>query len=289
VGARDRLYRLLDVVPPLRRVVDDLLRVEFFDRCMVVAAQALFALIPLVVVLVAFLPRELTQTGLERFEDVIGLSQASETVVAEVEPLVDDEEVQAQTGIVGLVVVVLSASSFARAVMRTYERIWSLPQRGGIRGRRLSLGWLLGWLVSLQLLALVGWLLPTALPSWTSTLARSAVAGVIWWWTMHTLLSARVPWRHLAFPAFLTGALLVAYTAGSVVIMPGYASSSIQQFGAFGLVLAVATWLVGMAGVMIAAGVVGRVLVEDPWVRRASAYVRGALGPAGRTRRPGGA
>jgi membrane protein len=43
---RAMVYRVLDVVPPLRRTVDELIRVEIVDRCMVVAAQALFALIP---------------------------------------------------------------------------------------------------------------------------------------------------------------------------------------------------------------------------------------------------
>jgi membrane protein len=287
--SRELALRILDVVPPLRRTVQELLRVEVVDRSMVVAAQALFALIPLVVVLAAFLPAELTRSGVERFEDVTGLSQTSGALVTDqVEPLVADESIRAQTGVVGLLVVILSSSSFARAVMRTYERIWSLPRVGAMRSRRLSLGWLLGWLVGLQLLALIGSLVPDALPIWLKAGVKVGVAGRVWWWTLHTLLSARVPWRPLAFPAFVTGAALVAYTAGSVVVMPRYAVSSIEQFGTFGLVLAVATWLVGIAGVMIVAAVVGRVLVEDPWVRRLVAYARGARRPAARARPPRG-
>src|SRR4051812_5618738 len=77
VRARALVFRVLDVVPPLRRTVDELIRIEVFDRCMVVAAQALFALLPLVVVLAAFLPAHLTHAGVQRFEDVTGLTQAS--------------------------------------------------------------------------------------------------------------------------------------------------------------------------------------------------------------------
>lgn len=127
-------YRVLDTVPPLRRTVDELVRVEFVDRSMVVAAQALLALIPLVVVLAAFLPADFTSTGVDRFEDVTGLAEASGSLVTrQVEPLTTGDDLRAQTGLVGLVVAVLSASSFARAVMRAYERVWALPTIGGIR------------------------------------------------------------------------------------------------------------------------------------------------------------
>jgi membrane protein len=43
--------RLLATVPPVRRVLDELVRVEVVDRSMALAAQALLALIPLAVVL----------------------------------------------------------------------------------------------------------------------------------------------------------------------------------------------------------------------------------------------
>jgi membrane protein len=276
-------------VPPLRRTVDELIRIEIFDRCMVVAAQALFALIPLVVVLAAFLPADLTHAGVQRFEDVTGLSQASASLVTEqVEP-VGADVVRAQTGLIGLLVVLLSASSFARAVMRAYEKIWALPTIGGIRGRRRALAWLLGWLLGLQSVALVSWVLPDAAPVWVRAALKAAVVGLLWWWTLYVLLFARVSWQALAVPAFLTGVALTAYTVGSSAVMPHYAGSSADQFGTFGLVLAVATWLVGMAGVMIVAALVGRVLVEDPWLRRLPAYVRGALGQPERRPPPGGA
>jgi membrane protein len=185
--------------------------------------------------------------------------------------------------------VLLSSSSFARAVMRAYERVWSLPTVGGIRGRRRSLLWLLGGLVGLQLLTLLSWLMPDASPRWLRAALKAAVVGLLWWWTLHLLLSERIGWRPLAFPAFFTGAALTAYTVGSAAVMPRYAASSAEQFGTFGPVLAVATWLVGMAGVTIVAAVVGRVVVEDPWLRRLPVQVSAALRLADRRPPQGGA
>ena len=44
-------------------------------------------------------------------------------------------------------------------------------------------------------------------------------------------------------------------------------ASSASQFGTLGLVLAVATWLVGYAGVMVVTATLGRVVAEDAMIR----------------------
>jgi len=141
--ARALAYRILDTVPPVRRTVDELLRVEFVDRAVVIAAQALFALVPLVVVLAAYLPDALHQ-GLDRFEAVTGLSSSRVAAV----PV--DTHLADKIGLVGLLITVVSASSFARAVMRMYAHVWQIRPQKGIRGRGRALAWLGCWLVLLQ-------------------------------------------------------------------------------------------------------------------------------------------
>jgi membrane protein len=283
---RAQVYRVLDTVPPVRRTVDELLRVEFIDRATVVAAQALLALVPLVVVLATFLPTDLTSTSVDRFGDLTGLSQtAGDTVTDQVEPLRTSTALRAQTGIAGLVVTVLSASSFARAVMRLYERVWAVPSLRGMHGRRRAFGWLFGWLLALQVTAVVAWagdrlgslavgpVLGSVVVSGRLVL-QAGLLSLLWWWSMRVLLARRVTWRRLALPAALTGTALTAYSAGSTVVMPHYASSSVHEFGTFGLVLAIATWLVGVAVVLAVAAVVGRVLVEDAFTRDLAARAR---------------
>ena len=98
------VFRLLDTVPLLRRTVDELVRVEVIDRSMVIGAQALLALVPLVVVLGAFLP-DVTRAALERLEDVTGMAGVSGELAAQVSRPTT-ESVRTQTGLVGLVVVV---------------------------------------------------------------------------------------------------------------------------------------------------------------------------------------
>jgi membrane protein len=257
-------FRLLDTVPLLRRTVDELVRVEVIDRSMVIAAQALLALVPLVVVLGAFLP-DVTQVALERLEDVTGLTGVSKDLADQVSTSTS-ERVRTQTGLVGLVVVVLSATSFARAVMRGYERNWALPNVRGIRARRRALGWLLGWLAAFEVMSLVqDWLEPQA--GWAGAgIVRVVFISLAWWWTFRLLLSRRVSWQALVVPALVTGVGLTAYTATTSVVMAPYVRSTVAQFGTLGLVLAVAAWLVGFAGVLVVTAVIGRALVEDPWL-----------------------
>src|SRR3954469_15557391 len=128
--ARALAYRILDTVPPVRRTVDELVRVEVVDRSMVIGAQALFALVPLLIVIAAFLPDEAISLGLERFQDVTGIGaggrEAVEHGVEEVNAGagVDTETVRTTTGVVGVLITLFSASSFAKAVQRMYERVW---------------------------------------------------------------------------------------------------------------------------------------------------------------------
>lgn len=265
-GERLRAFvlRLLDTVPLLRRTVDELVRVEIIDRSMVIAAQALLALVPLVVVLGAFLP-DVTKTALERLEDVTGMAGVSSQLADQVSTPTS-ERVRTQTGVVGILVTVLSATSFARAVMRGYERIWALPNIRGIRARRRALGWLLGWLIAFEVLSLVqAWLEP-ATGAAGRGVVRIVFISLAWWWTFRLLLSQRISWQALLVPAVVTGLGLTVYTGATSVVMAPYVRSTVAQFGTLGLVLAVAAWLVGFAGVLVGTAVIGRSLMQERWL-----------------------
>ena len=262
--------------PVARRLVADLLRVEVLDRSLALAAQALLALLPLLVVAAAFLPDAVIAAGVERFRAVTGVGSAAAATLAEqgtsATPQV--ERARVQIGWIGALVTVFSASSFSRALQRAYERVWERPHVRGLAGRWRALVWLLGWLLGLEILALVGALVDgvgdgddlVALEV-LGFVVRVFMAALLWWWTMHFLLQDRVTWRTLAPAAALSGAGVVAFSAASSVVMPAYAASSMEQFGTLGLVLSVATWLVGFAGVLVVTAVVGRVLAEEPDVR----------------------
>jgi len=277
VALRDRLatsYRtrseqakdLVDRVPILGRLVNEFVRIEFIDRCMLIAAQGLLALIPMLVVLAAFVPR-LTDVGIDQFSSVTGLGG---TGGDEVNADVDISQVRAQTGIAGLLITFFSATSFGRAVQRMYERIWDQPHIGGISGTRRCFVWLIGWLLTLQLVAVLFRLIDPdglVLGGFRLTL-QMALASAVWLVSCRLLLFGRVSWWMLTLGAALTGVLVTLYSQGSRLFMPAYVNANADQFGTLGVILSISTWLIGFAGILVVSALVGRIVSEDPTVNR---------------------
>jgi membrane protein len=288
---------MLDVVPGLRRLVNELVRVEIIDRAMVIAAQGLLALVPLLIVLAAFLPADLGNFVLDHFESVTGVGAAD---TASAHTALTSDQVRAQTGAIGVLITLFSATSFARAIQRMYERVWGRRHIGGVAGTRRCFFWLTGWLVLLQIVAFLGTHVDGGRGSSPLRALVQVVAGtMLWWWTPWALLIGRESWRRLLPGAVLTGVCTVIYARGSSLVMPQYVKNSAQQLGTLGLVLSATTWLIGFAFVMVVAAIVGRVLVEDERIhaaffsswRRVLAVVPGARspgGPAGRSPGPPG-
>jgi membrane protein len=276
---RQRVLRALDPVPPLRRLLSELSRIELMDRSLALGAQALLALIPMLMVLGAFMPDAWVQGVMQQLRDVLGLREDV------MEPLrqaaLTEQGYQAETGIAGLLVSLLSASSFSRALQRMYARAWELPSDRGVRALRSSLLWILGWLVMLQVTAL---LLRSMAGVPNTGFLRSAVQlaanSLLWWWTSRLLLGARVPWRNLLPGAVLTAVLMLALTRLSGVFMPAFARSNLEQFGPLGVVFAIGSWLVVFGGVLVVATVVGR-LLSQWWLPSADEAGRAVVGRRG--------
>jgi membrane protein len=279
------VQRVTSTVTVVRSIITGLVRIELIDRSMAIAAQAMLALVPLLVVLTAFLPPEITDLALERFRDLTGIGEGGKELV---QTSVDADQVRAQVGAIGLLITLLSATSFARAVQRMYERVWDQPHIGGLGGIRRSSLWMFGWLITLETLTALGFVL-TKVTDFDALrfVLQGAAAGMIWWWTSRVLLFGRVPWRTLLLGGLLTGYALVGYSWGSALVMPAYVASSAAAFGTLGLILALTTWLVGFAGLLVVAAVVGRAVVEDTEVRHLAVAIARRV-PVLRSRLSGG-
>jgi membrane protein len=256
--ARSLTDHALDLVPGARRTVADLVRIDFVDRTMIISAQALLALTPLLIVLAAFLPADLGSSLVARLEDAMGLRHVRSALLEQL----GSDSTRTQAGVLSLLVVLASALSFAKAIQRLHEAVWQVPHRGGLVGRRLCLLWLVGWLLYLQLTTMVSQLFRGELAP-ARLLLQLVVSTLVWWWTAHTLLQGRVGWRQLWCGALLTAVTTSALAQASHVFMPPYAARNLAQFGPAGLVFSMASWLIACAGAMVVATVLGRVLTEE--------------------------
>lgn len=272
--ARRMADQTLDRIPVARSAMTEAVRVEVLDRALIIAAQALFALTPLLVVLAAFTPDVAGTTALDEIRSATGITQADDPTAA-THVAATSEQVRAHTGLIGIVLVIVSALSFARAVQRLFERVWEREHRGGVAGTQRCLVWLAAWVVYLQLVVMIVASLGRPLHlSALSLLLQIAVGTALWWWTAHTLLMGRVPWSSLWVGALLTATGLCLQVRLSRFVMPQYAAANVEQFGGLGVIFAASTWLLAFGGVIVIGATIGRVVVEDPVLRRGVTGIR---------------
>lgn len=265
-AARGRSWAadLVARVPVLGRVLTELVRVEVVDRALAIGAQALLAVLPLLVVVAAYAPPSFGADVLAQIKDIMGLGPE---VSAPLKKLVlPESEVRAETGAIGLLITLISATSFSRALQRTYAKVWDLTGVRRSGAVRSSVLWLVGWLVYLDGVVLLQQLLDDlpGRPS-PSVVILGALQLLAWWWSPRVLLLWRVPWSQLLPCAALTTVGMILLAAGSDLLMPRYAAASVKQFGSLGLVFAAASWLVAFGFVVIVMAVIGRVLAEQAW------------------------
>jgi membrane protein len=254
------MHKPLGGAPSLRRLADQvvaaLLRVQIFDRSMTIAAQAFTSIFPVLIMLGGLL-------GLRHsaaLADLAGLPAPSRQLFQDA---LSDRRL-GTFGLAGGLIVLISATSLARALARAYGAIWErdrLPT--GLAG-------LWRWLATVLLLAIVvagtriaGGLtgsLPAPLPYLSSTslrlLADCAITIVAPW----LLLGGTVPVRRLAPGGILFGLVMLGVRPVGAIYLPRALRLSEDRYGTIGLAFTYIGWLYVLAFVVLATAVLGQVL-----------------------------
>jgi membrane protein len=260
VNAR-RLSRLLLVWPIdailalVRDWIARFVSVQGVDRAVALGAQAYTALIPLLIVLSAVVPKKSNQSFAEVIVDRLALSGSSAQAVRLA--FAPPETVESGVTVLGLLLLIVSALSFSRALQRLYEGVFALPTRG-MRNTK----WGFVWLVTLAIVTVVRPVLLGGLPGGTEIVGSLAMSTALWLITPYLLLGRRVGWRRLLPLAVLSAAGAAGVGIWSVIWLPHTITSSAQQFGMIGIGFALLAWLVAAAGVLVAAASGGAVISD---------------------------
>ncbi|MFI6826507.1 MULTISPECIES: YhjD/YihY/BrkB family envelope integrity protein [unclassified Kribbella] len=237
------------------RIVVASIEIRFYDRALTLAGQAFIALIPLLVVLATWFSSSDSLAVGDWVIDRFSLTGPSADAVRSLfgRPPGDSGGLT----FLSVITVLVSASSFARSVQRTYELAWNLPARGlrrtvnGIEGAFLLLIALilLGYLASLADELPVGLLI--------TVIAQICTAVPGWWLASWLLLSRRVSWR-LLFPGAVVSAVAqVVVTSAGAVYVPHLIERNTERYGVIGVAIALISWLVVLALVIVGSAVVG--------------------------------
>ena len=232
------------------------------ERSLVLAGQALSAIIPLLIVVSTAVSSE---GGLRVANALNARFHISGNAADAVRTLFAQPPDAAQTISIGsALLLVLSSLSVARTLQRTYEAAWQLPARG-LRGTFGGVAALVLLLIQILLLSLIAGALRTVpAGSLLALVVRAAGSSALWLALQWLLLGARVPWRRLLPGAVACGVGQQGVTAVSTLWIPNVVEQNAIRYGAIGVSFAMLSWLVLIAVVLVAAAAVSVELGHGP-------------------------
>ena len=268
-----RLERALRLVPRrLQRPVNSLLaawpgriglqtlwslqRIEIFDRSMAVAAQLFTSVFPMLILLASWFgnPSQLLSSTL-------GMPPEAESQV----DVALKESGSTTFGVIGAVIVIVSATSLSRALARAFAAVWGLakPRSGPSAAWR----WVAVVLaIALSLVAIRrSQTLADGIPPahvWGEIVAfvlLVTVALVVPW----VLLAGTVTVRALLAGAVLFGIVIVVVRPFANVWLAHSLEASAGRYGSIGVAFTYLAWLYLVAWILLATAVLGQVLVTD--------------------------
>ncbi|MCL8013577.1 YhjD/YihY/BrkB family envelope integrity protein [Streptomyces sp. AS02] len=251
--------------PVITGLVDRMVSVNIFDSATRIAAQCFLTAVPLLFVLGAYAPEAVQDQVTASISAVFGLTgQAKAQLEQAFQPPTDD--LRQATGLVGLLMVLLSATAVSRAVQRLCRRAWLLPRAEAKAAPWRWLAWIALWLGALVVQGLLhnGF----GLGEWLGFAVVLVMQGGMWWWTQHLLLGGVVRWPPLLPGAVITAVAVSGLSATAHFYMPRALNRALADYGSAGSVFVLLSWLIVVC-VAIAIGLsAGAVLSQEPFLKR---------------------
>ena len=261
--AADRVGRRLP--PPVLRMIATTLRdfrdLEVLDRAMTLAAQAFTSVFPLIIAIAAIRPGQGDSLG-DDLADILSSPDASRRVLEDAFPT--EPRTFGAFGVLGLLVVLITSTSFTRALARMYARIWKVTPPGRVRG-----AW--RWIAALAAIGVALVVLSALEAAWQGmpydtvldALVGFGLNTVVWTWTPWVLLAGAVHWRALLPGGLLMGVCTGLISVGSHVYVPRALNSAARQYGALGIAFTYISWLFVVMAVLVATTLVGAEIARE--------------------------
>jgi membrane protein len=173
--------------------------------------------------------------------------------------------------LLSVLLLLFSGVSLTRRLQRMYQDAWRLAPLPGVRRSLNAASGLAALLVEISLLYLIGTLVRSLPFAWSFGFPLSAVAGLLLWTSVpYLLLDRRVPWRRLLPGGALVGLCSGLYGFATTLYMPRLMQTYNERYGLFGVTIALVSWLLCIALIVVAATVVAAEFDRSPerWAQR---------------------
>ena len=239
------------------RVGRDLRDLQVVDRAMTLAAHAFTSILPILIV-VGALRSTLDPQADAIFAEHLGFSDATAELLDKSLPS-GARELRV-IGVVGAVVLVIAATSFARALERSFQTIWRTPKV------RIQFAW--RWLVTI-VAVIIGLTLIMAtrivvhgggaIPG-IEFIAEVAIWGALWWIAGWIVINRSVSLRALLPGAVLAGVAFAIAGQVARLVLPPILAEAALRFGILGVAFSYVGWLLVLSCVLLTAATAGRVV-----------------------------
>ncbi len=266
----------------LRQIIDTFAEIEIVDRSMTLAAKIFTCVLP---VLIAGSVISHLDLAVRAIDDQLGLDRSA--FRSGVGVLAAGDPTFAAFGVVGLLMVVVSGTSFAKTLARIYGKLWSAPSIG----LRDIWRWPVVLLavafsaVSIGAVRELAGMRYVGLP--VSVGGEALIWLIVWTLSAYLLTMGRLRGRALWTTGALTAAGLTVVRAVARPILPEVTASAQAKFGLLGPVFTSISWLFVLSLVVVGAAAITKVLVgtdtADTDTGRASVDQREQAGPATRS------
>jgi membrane protein len=241
----------------LLRLTARFIKVQMFDRSMTVAAQVFTSVFPILIMAAVWVGSR----NSDAIADAVGVPEETENIL---------QDALAHTGgsafgVIGTMVVLVSATSLSRAITRAFAAIWDRPRpRAGV-----ALAW--RWLGAV--LTLVGYMVVIR---WLIRVVDGVPAADTWGWlvplTLDTaiamlipllLLAGQLPARLLLPGAFVFGLIMLVVRPASAAFLPRALEASADRYGTIGVAFTYIAWLYVLSFCFLGAALIGEVIATD--------------------------
>lgn len=241
----------------LLRVARDLGDLGLVDRGMTIAAHVFTSVLPILIVVGALRSR-FEPGSAQIFAEHLGFDEPTAEILENSLPG-EAQELRA-TGIIGILLLIIAATSFARALERSLRKIWHTPTIG------IKFGW--RWLATVAAVVVgIVFIVATRIivtgegpMPVIEFVAEIALWSTVWWIASWIVVDRRISLRELLPGSVLAGVGFAVAGLFGRVFLPPILADSANRFGVLGMAFTYVGWLLVLACVLLIAATVGRVV-----------------------------